>query len=435
MVLISPFLFVGLAIGQSAPATPQLSPEAAYNQAVTPIDITHRSIANWSGTEVAALGIAVVQAKQACIDRAATTYTGGDLISYARLCAFGQQWPATLTAATTYIKSTGSAKPQLAQAYAYLIQAELNLADEPAVLARSLDMLQDVPYGALTDEVMTASTDYLKIAFPFDALTLQYTREPILLALLGSSQTKPADGSSQSPATPPIPPHTLFEHALVGAAIRQYTNEPKEAAAVVTELDAAIPATLPPDESILIASARRQYALLGTHLPPIAVSASLSSAAARINPDFGSSTVLLLFPPWCAQCIRMTHAIAPALIRLQENNVHIYGLLADNPPPPLPAPKTGSRTQPHRSSLPQQQAPEPPPSAADQLRGTPSLVVAPSNLADFAAEDFPFLIATDHDGIIRLLLPAVPDNAFVEGGAIDQVTTQIAKEWPVPSAK
>jgi hypothetical protein len=436
-ILILPVLFVGLAMGQVAPApvTPQLSPQAAYDQAVTPIEITHRSIANWSDTEVAALGIAVMQAKQACLDRAIITYTGDDLISYARLCAFGQQWPSTLTAATTYIKSTDPAKPQLAQAYAFQIQAELNLADEPAALASSLDMLQAVPYGPLTDEVMTASTDYLKIAFPFDALTLQNVRQPILLRLLRSSQTKSTEASSQPLAAPPIPPHTLFEHALVGAAIRQYTNEPKAAAAIVTDLNAAVPATLPPDESILIANARRQYALLGTHLPPIAVSASLSSAAARINPDFGSSTVLLLFPPWCAQCIRMAHAIAPALIRLQENNVHIYGLLADNPPPPPPAPKTVSRTQPHRSSLPQQQAPEPPPSAADQLRGTFSLVVAPSTLADFAADDFPFLIAIDHDGIIRLLLPAVPDNAFVEGGAIDQLTTQIAKEWPAPSAK
>jgi hypothetical protein len=428
---------------QTSTTPPQLSPEAAYDQAVTPIEITHRSIANWSDTEIAALGVAVMQAKQACLDRATTTYAGGDLISYAKLCAFGQQWPATLTAATAYIKSTDPAKPQLAQAYAFQVQANLNLADEPAALASSLNMLQDVPYGPITDEVMTATTDYLKITFPFDALTLQYIREPILLDLLRSSQTKPT--STSPTATPSIPPHILFEHALAGAAIRQYTNELKEAAEVVTELDAAIPADLPPDESILIARARRRYALLGTRLPPIAVSAALSlpTAAARINPDFGSSTVLLLFPPWCAQCIRMTHAIAPALLRLQENNVHIYALLADNPSPtpsPVPTPKSILSTHPHRATQPQQGAPappdklEPPPSAADQLRGTPSLIVAPSTLADFAADDFPFLIATDHDGIIRLLLPAAPDNAFVEGGAVDQLTALIAKEWPADTS-
>jgi hypothetical protein len=427
---------------QTSTTPPQLSPQAAYDQAVTPVDITHRSIANWSDTEVAALGIAVILAKQACLDRTTITYAGDDLISYAKLCAFGQQWPITLTAATTYIKGTDPAKPQLAQAYAYLVQAELNLADEPAVLARSLDMLQDVPYGPVTDEVITASMDYLKIAFPFDALTLQTVRQSILLRLLSSSQTKPTEGSSQPLATPPIPPHTLFEHALVGAAIQQYVNQPKDAADIVAELDAAMPTTLPPDESILIARARRQYALLGTHLPPMAVSASLSlpTAAAHINPDFGSSTVLLLFPSWCAQCIRMTHAIAPALIRLHENNIHIYGLLADNPPP-VPSPKPTLTTHPHRTTQPQQPVPAPPDkpeqplSAAEQLRGTPSLVVAPSTLTDFAADDFPFLIATDHDGIIRLLLPAAPDNAFVEGGAIDQLTTLIAKEWPAPSTK
>jgi hypothetical protein len=121
--IVSTLLFVIVSTAVSAQTSttpPQLSPQAAYDQAVTPIDITHRSIANWSDTEVAALGVAVIQAKQACLDRATITYAGDDLISYARLCAFGQQWPIALTAATTYIKSTNPAKPQLAQAYAYL---------------------------------------------------------------------------------------------------------------------------------------------------------------------------------------------------------------------------------------------------------------------------------------------------------------------------
>ena len=425
---------------QTPNTTPQLSPEAAYNQAVTPVEITHRSIANWSDTEIAALGIAVIQAKQACLDRAAITYTGDDLISYAKLCAFGQQWPATLTAATAYIKSIDPQKPQLAQAYAYQIQAHLNLKDEQAALAHSLDMLQAVPYTPLTDEVITASINYLQIAFPYDALVLQNIRQPILLRLLRASQTQ----TPLPPGTPaPVPPHTLFEHALVAAALQQYINQPQAAASVVTNLDAATPANLPSDEANLIATARRQYALLGTHLPPITVSAALATptAAARINPDFGSSTVLLLFPPWCAQCIRISQAIAPTLMRLHENNVHIYGLLADNPPPPPPAvpkptPSNHSRrpTQTQQETLTTLDKPEPP-SAVDLLRGTPSLVVAPSTLTDFAAADFPFLIATDHDGIIRLLLPAVPENAFVIGGAIDQITNQIAREWPAPSTK
>ena len=422
---------------QTPPTPPTLSPEAAYNQAVTPVEITHRSISNWSDVEIAALGTAVIQAKQACLDRAALTFTGEDLISYAKLCAFGQQWPVTLTAATTYIKSADPEKPQLAQAYAYQIQANLNLKDEKAALGHSLDMLRAIPYTPLTDEVITASINYLQIAFPYDALVLQNIRQPILLRLLRASQTQ----TPPAPGTPvPVPPHTLFEHALVDAALQQYINQPQAAASVVTNLDAATPTTLPPDEAIPIATARRQYALLGTHLPAVSVSAALATptAAARINPDFGSSTILILFPPWCAQCIRMSKAIAPTLVRLHESNVHIYGLLADNPPPPTskPTPSTHNRrpAQTQQETLTTLDKPDPP-SAADQLRGTPSLVVAPSTLTDFAAADFPFLIATDHDGIIRLLLPAVPDNAFVFGGAIDQITTQITTEWPAPPTK
>ena len=425
-----------LAAQTSATQLP-LSPEAAYNQAVAPVEITHRSIANWSDIEIAALGTAVIQAKQACFDRASITYTGDDLISYAKLCAFGQQWPVTLKAATMYIKSADTAKPQLTQAYAYQIQAELNLKDEQAALSSALDMLQAVPYGQLTDEVITSSINYLQIAFPYDALVLQNIRQPILLRLLRASQTQ----TPPPPGTPsPVPPHTLFEHALVNASLQQYINQPQAAASVVTNLNAATPTNLSPDEAIPIATARRQYALVGTHLSPITISTALStpSAAARINPDFGSSTVLILFPPWCAQCIRMAHSIAPTLQRLSEKNIHIYGLLADNPPPPAPKPIPATHyrrpTQSQRETLAALDKPEPP-SAADQLRGTPSLVVAPSTLNDFAADDFPFLIATDHDGIIRLLLPAVPDNAFVVGGTIDQLTTQITKEWPAPPTK
>ena len=425
---------------------PQLSPQAAYDQAIAPVEITHRSIANWSDIETAALGVAVQQAKDACLARTSVTFAGDDLIAFARLCALGQEWPTTFTAATTYINSKDVAKPQLAQAYAYEVDADLNLNDEKSALRASIAMLQAVPYGPLSDEVTTSTIRYLQLDFTDDAITLHLARQPTLLRLLSTPPAAPA----QPNAAAPIALHTLFEHALDFAALEQYANQPRLASGIISDIDAATPSNLSPDDAVPITETRRRYALLGAHLPSISVTTSLLSPAAtpRINPDFGASTVLLLFPPWCAQCIHQAAQIAPALSRF-GGNVRIYGLLADNPPPappPVaatakPQPASSIKTMHHptsREAAEQPAAtpsdkPETPKSAADQLRGTPNLVVAPSTLVTFTANDFPFLIATDHDGIIRLLLPAAPENAFVRGGAIDQITTHIAAEWPIPA--
>ena len=47
----------------------------------------------------------------------------------------------------------------------------------------------------------------------------------------------------------------------------------------------------------------------------------------------------------------------------------------------------------------------------------------------FAATDFPLLIATDSKGIVRFIQPA-PEDALDSGGFLDQVTAHIAAQWP-----
>src|ERR1700733_13252611 len=144
---------------------PQLSPQDAYDQAIAPVEIPPRSIANWSDIETAALGVAVQQAKDACLARTSATYAGDDLIALARLCALGQQWPTTFTAAPPYNNKKGVPKPQPAQAHAYEVDADLNLNDEKSALRASIAMLQAVPYGPLSDEVTTTPIPYLKLPF------------------------------------------------------------------------------------------------------------------------------------------------------------------------------------------------------------------------------------------------------------------------------
>ncbi len=451
----------GLLLGQTVPVqtAPLTSPEAAYDQAIAPVEITHRAISNWSDTETASLAVAVGQAKDACVARANTTYTGEDLLGYARLCALGQQWPAVVAAATTYLDPKNQtnlpdpARSRKPQAHAYLVEGALHMNDEKTALARALDMLGAVPYTTLTDAVVGEALRYMQLAYTADALVLAGVRQSTILKLLQPPVGEPtsatkvvaSDGNRASTATADrtgavsatadvVPVHVLYADGLQFAALEQYDGQMDAAKATVTELGTALPATLPVDETAPMAEARRQYEMLGKRLPEIAAAASLFSPTEtpRINRRFGTATVLLLFPPWCAQCVRTAKDMLPAMFRLNSEGaeVHVYGLLADDPPPVAAAPAAGRRGKPEAA-----EAVAGPKTAAEMLRGTPTLVVSPGVVGQFGAEDFPFVIATDHDGVIRLLLAGAPENAMAAGSTVDQIASHVAKVWPVPEEK
>ncbi len=444
-----------------APATGSLpSPDAAYDQAIAPVDITHRAVSNWSDTETAALAVAVKQAKEACEARGSVVYAGDALIGYARLCALGQQWPTVVGAATAYLHSTDAAKPKLTQAYGYLVEGSMRTNDEHALLKNGLDMLGAVPYTTLTDDVINEALRYLQLAFTADALVLAGVRERSVVTLLqdagrpGATEAKAGPASAVAGAAAvtgtvaagmdAVPVHTLYADGLWLAALEQYNGEMGGAKATLEELDGAVPAKVSTDDSLAMAEARRQYRMLGTKLPEIAAAASLFSPTEtpRINRRFGTATILLLFPPWCGQCVRTAKDLLPAMSRLNSEgaDVHLYGLLASDPPPvaapgSATPPKGGRRGHPGAESAAAGEGPAKPATAAEQLRGTPTLVVSPATLEQFGAIDFPFTIATDHDGVIRLLLPGAPENAMAAGSTIDQIAAHIAAQWPVPVAE
>ncbi len=470
-------------VGQAAPAaagaqgaTGLASPEAAYEQAIAPVDITHRAISNWSDAETGALAVAVRQAQDACAARGSVVYAGDALIGYARLCALGQQWPTVVGAATAYLHGADPAKPKMAQAYGYLVEGALRMNDERAALKNGLDMLGAVPYTTLTDDVMSEALRYLQLAFTADALVLAGVRERSVVKLLhdtgqatagratagqapaGRATAGEASGSAaaviasetggaaRAGSADPVLVRTLYADGLWLAGLQQYNGEMAGAAATVEELEAAIPSTVSADDALAMSEDRRQYRMLGTKLPEIAAAASLFSPTEtpRINRQFGTATILLLFPPWCGQCVRTAKDVLPAMFRLNSEGaeVHLYGLLASDPPPTA-APggagalaKGGRRGRPGSAeSSAAQAAPEKPPAAAELLRGTPTLVVSPSTLAQFGATDVPFVIATDHDGVMRLLLPGAPENAMAAGSTIDQIAAHLATQWPVDAPK
>jgi hypothetical protein len=436
-VSLAALLLAPLTFAQSAPQAPQLSPEAAYTQVLLPLTVTRASTDNWSDSELSALKVAMDQARLECAARSPQTFRGDDLVALARLCSLGQQWSSVTAAAKQYIDSTDTPKPLLAQAYGLEIDAALHIRDEAAALAASHAMLAAVPYDTTADTALNEALRYLQLAYMPDALALYAEREPLLLAALRASKDEPAP---LNPAGQRVSISALYADGLAFAALEQFAGKPAEAAATVADLDAALasaPAPLQPDDALPIADARRQYALLGHPLPkiPLAVSLYAEHETPLIDDNYGASTVLFLFPPWCAQCVRMGQSFMSVLLRLSDEHVHLYGLLAQQPPP-TPAPpqlvmhSDGTMSEAkHKHAKAAPPEPETPKTAADLLRHTPTLIVPPETITQFAATNFPLLIATDSKGIVRFIQPA-PEAALNPGDFLDQVTAHIAAQWP-----
>jgi hypothetical protein len=74
------------------------------------------------------------------------------------------------------------------------------------------------------------------------------------------------------------------------------------------------------------------------------------------------------------------------------------------------------------------------PVPAQLLMGTPTLIVPPAMLDTFVATDFPLIIATDYEGVVRYIQIA-PDNALVPGGLAEQIVDRITEQWPEPQPK
>jgi hypothetical protein len=396
---------------------PQLSPKAAYDDAMHPLEVTRHSIANWSDTEVQALTVAIANAATECAARDPKTFAGDALIDLARLCALGQSWPAVVQTTALYISSDAPSKPRLNQAYEAQIDAQLHLKDEHSALTGAQAMLGAVPYDALVAETIDEAIGYMQLVHTTDAITLDAARQPLLLATLRAPRT-PADPTQPSPAFPPQSIHELYAAGISYAALQQLANQPDAAQSTLAALDAAVPTNLIPDDAIPIAAARKRYAFLGQPLPAIHLLNSLSMPNRLPElPAHSAMTALLLFPDWCAQCVRLGPQLPQSVFLVEGREAYVYVLLAETS---TPKPK----------ALPAKDAPPEKPAPRDLLAETPTVVVPPSVLTQFAADDFPFLIIADAHGVIRLLQP-VSEDVLQSGGTLDSAVGLIGQNWPL----
>ncbi len=382
---------------QPMPVQPRESPGNVYKELMRPLDQVRSSLDNWSPAELAALAAGIKRAQEYCGQVAPVSVGGDDLYQLARVCSVGQRWNDADAAASAYIKS--ASQPYQAHAYAIRINALLNLKDTTMAVEVARSMLRSVPYDATVDQSMAYLIHYLAMSLDDGALPLARERQPFLLAALASGtpiKEQPGDGAIGTAA--------LYDEGLALAYLEQYAGRQNEARQAVAALDAAV-AGLPPgkiDNQSEIARAKAQYALLGEKLPRIQILryAAPGNPHPHINPDYGSATVLLMFPEWCAQCRKMMQPLSSFLIRNSAYDIHTYGLLA------LDADETA--TNPFRDE-----------SFKDLLQ-TPILTTPSATLESFGAVSFPFLVITDDTGRIRFL-GTVSQNAFDARGFVEQV--------------
>jgi hypothetical protein len=375
-------------------------------------------------------------------------------------------WPQVQSSGTNYLVAYNAASsadrqtgfPNLSMAFDYVVQASLHQNNSTNAFGTAQAMLRAVPYDDLASDAVNATVRYVQLVHTDQALALLKQRQPQLIALIKAGATPAVPVTAAPSVQPPRPAmsvHALYADAIALPAMLQFADQPEAAASSIVELDAALPTDLSPDDAILTAASRRQYRLLGSPLPKIAASAWLLDRAFALphdlNTKFGSASVFLLFPDWCAQCVAMSPQFFGAVTRFNTSAVYFYALLAQadpKPPPRLDAPSLTAKppaqgaaktarpsiaggTRPELPHVEMQLSAKPIP--AQLLMGTPTLIVPPETLNTFVATDFPLLIATDDKGIVRYIQTA-PDNALVPGGLAEQIADRIMEQWPPPSA-
>lgn len=426
--LLSFFAVVSLlAPGQtSAPtSSAQLSPQAAYQDAMHPLQTTRNNIANWSDTELAAMTVTIGRARDACLARTPDIYNGADLVELSRLCALGQQWPAVVTAASRYFDADpAQPKPLLAEAFIAKAEALLRLKQEPAALASAQAMLMAVPYSPEVGDCIDEVLAYMRFVHTTDALTLAEARQPLLLTALrgtGAPAIRTQDTPTQPPSESAFSAAALYTQGLLLPALQQLAAKPTQARSTAAALDAALPKTLPADDLLRIAQARHRYALLGQPVPAIHPGTSLSMPYDRppALPVRGAITAMLLFPDWCAQCVRMGARIPSTVFTVEGHSAYVYGLLAQTTP--------ARRLDPKLTNVAYNPA-----FAADLMAETATVTVPANMLNTFEATDFPLLILADTAGILRVLEPVGPQD-LQEGGEIDSAIALIGRNFNLPT--
>jgi hypothetical protein len=401
-------------LAQTAPP-PALPAEAShrrpadvYKEAMQPLDVVRNSLENWSDPELAALAAGMRKAKQACGEANLTYYSGEDLYDLARLCALGQDWNATNTAALKYVQQ-GQDAPRRARAYALSINALIHLNGLLQAEETARRMLQQLPYDAAVEESVSYLTTYLAQSLDPAAMELASLHRPLLIdAIATGVPLQELHGNDA------VSLGALYDCAMQGAFLERYAGADQDAAVIVAELKGALGkvTAVAVEDQRLIAAIDLRYSLLGARLPSVEAYKSLQSPTAKpkISLARGSITVLVLFPEWCTQCRKMMKPMTVLALKAGATKLHVYGLLFEDAQQRVL--ESGVKAYGDESFK--------------DLLGTSTLLVSPTMADMFGAIDYPMAIVTDRNGNI-CFLGTLASNAFAANGFMEQIVSQAAE--------
>lgn len=364
------------------------SPGDLYKEARHPLEVVRRSLDNWSDAELGALAAGMHKAGEDCAKAKPADYKGDDLFELARLCSFGQEWNGANTAAIDYVNSRE--EEHRAQAYAISVNALVRLNAMDLAIQTAREMLWKLPYDAEVAYSMRNLKDSLEESSnPFAVNLAADEHSAILKALEQGIPLKAAHGDAVMGLG------EIYESAMQLAFLERYDGRDQLAETTVAEVEGALPATaaLAAEDRQLIKSAAAQYRLLGMHVPEVKVMRSLQSpnAKAQIDPNFGSATVLVLFPDWCVSCREMMKTLTEFAAVNRDTPIHAYGLVfADE--------AVASGQAAHDKNF-------------KEMSGTQTLVVPAATTESFGATDFPMGILLDGAGTVRFI-GQIPSTAF-----------------------
>ncbi|MGB7264194.1 MAG: hypothetical protein WBC92_01695 [Terracidiphilus sp.] len=373
-------------------------PGAIYKEAMHPLDVVRQSLDNWSDSELSALTIGMHMAREACDKIKPEDYSKDDLYDLAHLCAFGQDWDLANIAAQRYLASR--APEHRTQAYAISVGAFVHLHAQDLALATTREMMRAEPYDAEVAYTVRYMKDDLETAGSPDALRLvAEEHEKIIDALSRGTPLKAQYGDAV------VNVGALYAMAMEAAIFERYAGDDAQASVYSEDVERALPedAVLTGEDRQEIDSTNLQYHLLGTQLEHIPLVRSFKSAAARakIEPNFGAATVLVVFPYWCVQCRKMMPTMTQFSAANSETPIHAYGLIF------------------------KEQGEEAPPDMQKELLGTDVMEISEETAHSFGTSDYPLGILVDHAGVIRFI-GVLPDDAFNGGGYMEKLITRMA---------
>jgi hypothetical protein len=400
-----------------------LRPGEVYQQAMKPLDLVRSSLDNWSDTELGALTSGIRMARMACdavaldkpradapespgkpaVENSVSVTTDEDLYDLIRLCALGQDWNPSLAAAKKYL--AGGATAHRSQAYSLSINAFVHINDLDGAVEAAHEMLHDVPYDAEVGYTTQFLKTYLTQAVDPKALSFAMEEHGALVEALKSGSTlKSLHGEAVMGVG------TLYASGMQLAFLERYAGNEGGAARTVLELEAAVAASqaVTAADRQLMEAVRKQYGLVGSVLPEIDAQGltSATAAAKKFRSDVGFVTIVEVFPDYCPQCVKTMAGLAEFAAGHAAAKVHAYGLMVRDDMSAVP------------------------PDRWKDLKGTSTLAVKPEAVHMLGAVDYPFLVVTDEHGLVYYV-GAIPSNAFVPNGYMEQVIGRIVGELAV----